>query len=396
MNVVFGNRHGSVRGSRIRAIRGAGDGRLGRWAQKTGRWSSSRTIRTLPIWWISTCVERASVCCWRATAKRGWRSSGRRTPASSSSMSASRAPATGSTCAVPSVPGARCPSSSSRRVTTRWTASSDWRWGPTITWSSRSRRGSWWRGCAPFCGGRGKARHPRTCSFWAISRSTSAAARRAGPVRSWRSTTREFDLLAFLAEQRRPCALAPATPRRCLGLRLVRRRADGRCPRGPAPQEARIRSPPGHRLGRRLPVRLTDATPPHAGHGRPCRGGAGHRRSGQPHPHPQRGAQPGATTAGFRGRITDVARSPAASRRPGGHQEDAQTRGRRPHHDHRPRQRRHGPPCGSHRRRTSTWRVSNRGRAARVAGATSSTPRRRSRSRRRSGRRSPRPRITPA
>ena len=162
MNMVFGNRHGSVRGSRIPAIRGAGDGRLGMWAQKAGQSSSSRTTRTLPTWWTSTCVERASVCSWRATAKRAWRSSGRRIPASSSSTWASRAPATGSTCAVPSAPGARCPSSSSRRVTTRWTASSDWRWAPTTTWSSRSRPASWWRGCAPFCGGRGRARHPRT------------------------------------------------------------------------------------------------------------------------------------------------------------------------------------------------------------------------------------------
>ena len=129
-------------------------------------------------------------------------------------------------------------------------------------------------------------------------------ARRSGEVVAL--TTREFDLLAFLANNVGPRALAPAAPRRRLGQRLVRRRADGRRPRGPAAQEARIRSPPGHRLGRRLPVRLSDAPPPHAGHGRPGRGGARHRRGGQPDPHPQRGAQPGAAAAGLGGRIADV------------------------------------------------------------------------------------------
>jgi hypothetical protein len=40
---------------------------------------------------------------------------------------------------------------------------------------------------------------PQEVSPWVISRSTCAAARRAGPVRSSNLTTREFDLLAFLA-----------------------------------------------------------------------------------------------------------------------------------------------------------------------------------------------------
>ena len=92
-----------------------------------------------------------------------------------------------------------CPSSSSRRVTTRWTASSGWSWAPTTTWSSRSRPGSWWPGSAPSCAGRGKARRPRTSSTVGdlevdLRR---REARRAGEVVAL--TTREFDLLAFLA-----------------------------------------------------------------------------------------------------------------------------------------------------------------------------------------------------
>ena len=94
-------------------------------------------------------------------------------------------------------------------------------------------------------------------------------ARRAGEVVAL--TTREFDLLAFLANN-----VGLALSRQQLldgvwGSRLVRRRAHGRRPRGPAAQEARARPPARHRVGRRLPVRLSDAAAPDAGHGRPGR-----------------------------------------------------------------------------------------------------------------------------
>ena len=118
-------------------------------------------------------------------------------------------------------------------------------------------RGSSWRGCGPSCGGRREGPAPQeviTVGDLEVDLRRREA-RRAGEVVAL--TTREFDLLAFLANNVGSGALAPAAPRRCLGHRLVRRRAHGRRPRGPAAQEARLRSPPGHRLGRRLPVRLT-------------------------------------------------------------------------------------------------------------------------------------------
>ena len=81
-------------------------------------------------------------------------------------------------------------------------------------------------------------------------------------------TTREFDLLAYLAANQGLALSAPA-PRRCLGRGLVRRRADRRRPRPPAPQEARRRPAPGHRLGRRVPARLSGRTGARRGSRRP-------------------------------------------------------------------------------------------------------------------------------
>ena len=74
--------------------------------------------------------------------------------------------------------------------------------------------------------------------------------------------TREFDLLQFLAEN-----AGLALSRRQLldgvwGAGLVRRRAHRRRPRPPAAQEARRRPAPRHRLGRRLPARMSADHPP--------------------------------------------------------------------------------------------------------------------------------------
>ena len=69
-------------------------------------------------------------------------------------------------------------------------------------------------------------------------------------------TSREFDLLAYLAVNRGPGAVAAPAARRRVGRRLVRRRAHRRRPRPAAAQEARRRPAPHHRVGRRLPARL--------------------------------------------------------------------------------------------------------------------------------------------
>ena len=137
-------------------------------------------------------------------------------------------------------------------------------------------------------------------------------ARRAGEVVAL--TTREFDLLAFLANN--------------VGLALSRQQLlDGVWgadwygdERTVDVHVAQLRKklgpdlPARHRVGRRLPVRLTDAPPPDAGHGRPRRRRAGDRRGRQPHPDPQRGAQPGRAAAGLRGQFAHLVQDRDASR----------------------------------------------------------------------------------
>ena len=70
---------------------------------------------------------------------------------------------------------------------------------------------------------------------------------------------REFDLLAYLAENRGLALSRRQLPRRRVGCRLGGRRAHRRRPRPPAAQEAGRRLPADHGLGRRLPPRLMRA-----------------------------------------------------------------------------------------------------------------------------------------
>ena len=132
-------------------------------------------------------------------------------------------------------------------------------------------------------------------------------------------------------QQRRPRLVTAAVARRGVGPRLVRRRAHGRRARGPTAQEAGARTPPRHGVGRGLPVRLTDAAPPDAGHGRPGRGRAGDRRGRQPRPDPQGSTRPGGAAARLGGQGPHIvqdrdAEARGAPRRPC----HAQARGRRP------------------------------------------------------------------
>ena len=73
------------------------------------------------------------------------------------------------------------------------------------------------------------------------SRSTSAAARSASTTTPVEFTTKEFDLLRFLAERPGLALSPPADPRRRVGLRLVRRRAHRRRAHRAGAQEARRR-----------------------------------------------------------------------------------------------------------------------------------------------------------
>ena len=69
-------------------------------------------------------------------------------------------------------------------------------------------------------------------------------------------TFKEFELLKFLAQHPGACSPRPAAAGG-LGLRLLRRHADGRRPRTPAAGEARhrVRGAHRHRSQRRLPLR---------------------------------------------------------------------------------------------------------------------------------------------
>ena len=203
-------------------------------------------------------------------------------------------------------------------------------------------------------------------------------ARQAGEVVAL--TTREFDLLAFLANNVGSGPVAPTAARRRVGRGLVRRRAHRRRPRGPAAQEARNRTAPGHRLGRRLPVRLSRAPPPHAGHGRPGGGGAGHRRRGEPDPDPQRGAQSGRSSS-WSPRCNSLTSSKIGSqslRVLRVVRDDPQARGRRRHTDQPPRRRGDPAPRGPDRAGHRRGGACRRGRRRRVARAAPSTRWRRS------------------
>ena len=117
--------------------------------------------------------------------------------------------------------------------------------------------------------------------------------------------TREFDLLAFLAENEGLVLSPTAAARQRVGPRLVRRRAHRRRARAPAAQEAGRRAAARDGVGRRLPPRLTATreTPPHP---RDPRHGRAHARAGWPHD---------ARLRRDRSPSLDRARSPPAGRR---------------------------------------------------------------------------------
>ncbi len=97
-------------------------------------------------------------------------------------------------------------------------------------------------------------------------------------------TSREFDLLAYLALNTGPGAVAAPAARRGVGGGLVRRRADRRRPRPAAAQEARRRPASHHGVGGRLPAGLTPARAP-SHHRR-------HPRRGHRDPRPDRRGRP--------------------------------------------------------------------------------------------------------
>ena len=86
------------------------------------------------------------------------------------------------------------------------------------------------------------ARRARGGAGRAGRRSTSGAARCASTTTPVEFTTKEFDLLRFLAERPGLALVPPADPRRRVGLRLVRRRAHRRRAHRAGPQEARRRA----------------------------------------------------------------------------------------------------------------------------------------------------------
>ena len=144
--------------------------------------------------------------CWRPTGNAGW-SSPSSTDLTSPSWTSGSRTSTVSRCAGGCGPGhPTCPCCSSppgapRR--TAWPASTS---VPTTTWSSRSRRRSWWQGCRRSSDGSDadhrSATTTRRSSPSGRSRSTWRDGRPGSTVRPSRSPRREFALLAFLARNR--------------------------------------------------------------------------------------------------------------------------------------------------------------------------------------------------